>query len=156
MISDLIAQFIRVYDFELSGGDHGDAHLLPERLATCRQMHPDASRDIGMLTHVDVHVHVYLFVTRHRPMSFSSPFMKSKQMFDNLGTSRNHALAHVRPQKFPKCTHYHSPSLRVFQYPLYQALQRHVEVVFVITKHLLLPRSLFQLQSRHTAELSAR
>ena len=45
--SDLAAQFIRAYDFELSGGNHGDAHLLPERLATCRQVHPDSSTDVG-------------------------------------------------------------------------------------------------------------
>ena len=48
LISELIRQFIRVYDLELSGGDHGDTHLLPERLATCRQVHPDATRDIGI------------------------------------------------------------------------------------------------------------
>ena len=59
MISDLIAQFIRVYDFELSGGDHGDTHLLPGRLATCRQVHPDATRDIGMLTAIDIFVTQY-------------------------------------------------------------------------------------------------
>ena len=47
LISELIRQFIRVYDLELSGGDHDDTHLLPERLATCRQVHPDETSDIG-------------------------------------------------------------------------------------------------------------
>ena len=43
-----IDELIKAYSYELRGGDHGDAHLLPERLATCRQVHPDDSaNEIG-------------------------------------------------------------------------------------------------------------
>ena len=45
--SDVIASLIESYDFELIGGSHGHAHLLPESLATCRQVHPDSSKHIG-------------------------------------------------------------------------------------------------------------
>ena len=84
LISELIRQFIRVYDLELSGGDHGDTHLLPERLATCRQVHPDETSDIGTCTCRTKHVCADVVTNQGVRQLVSDSYQDYTYMFSTL------------------------------------------------------------------------